>query len=194
MGATHQTAAWGLHEIAWQIPDALYSFASLCRQRMDWRNASLVGRAAARQACDPQAEAWMLTGVGVACRRLRLFDEAIDCLQQALAMHRDMGFAAAWPGNGATSASPTATCGVSTRPLVASSRPWQSIERCGIATRKGGLSTTSASPFSVPGTWMQPGPAGKKRSPSLPNSASSKPTRSVSASSGTSCTTDDNGS
>ena len=46
--------------------------------------------AAARQACDPQAEAWMLTGVGVACRRLRLFDEAIGCLQQALAMHRDM--------------------------------------------------------------------------------------------------------
>ena len=91
MAATHQTAAWGLHEIAWQIPDALDSFASLRRQWMDWRNASLVGRAAARQACDPQAEAWMLTGVGVACRRLRLFDEAIDCLQQALAMHRDMG-------------------------------------------------------------------------------------------------------
>jgi tetratricopeptide (TPR) repeat protein len=32
----------------------------------------------------------MLTGVGVACRRLRLFDEAIDCLQQAVAIHREV--------------------------------------------------------------------------------------------------------
>src|SRR2546427_7061403 len=63
MAATHQTAAWGLHEIAWQIPDALDSFASLRRQWMDWRNASLVGRAAARQTTAMTSPPWR-TSVG----------------------------------------------------------------------------------------------------------------------------------
>jgi tetratricopeptide (TPR) repeat protein len=91
VSATHQAAESGHNDFAWQIPDALYSFASLRRNWIDWRDACLVGRAAARQAHDPQAEAWMLTGVGVACHRLRRLSEAIDCLQRALAMHRDVG-------------------------------------------------------------------------------------------------------
>src|SRR2546427_10144821 len=68
------------------------------RNWTDWRDACLVGRAAARQARDPQAEAWMLTGVGVAGRRLRRFDEVIDFLKQALAIHREMGdrYSEAW--------------------------------------------------------------------------------------------------
>jgi tetratricopeptide (TPR) repeat protein len=91
VAAIHQAAASGFHETAWQIPDALHSFASLRRHWADWRDACLVGRAAARRAHDPQAEAWMLTGVGLACRRLRRFEEAIDCLQQALAIHQETG-------------------------------------------------------------------------------------------------------
>ncbi|HMC07739.1 MAG TPA: NB-ARC domain-containing protein, partial [Actinomycetota bacterium] len=80
MVATRQAAGFGLHEIAWQIPDALYGFASLRRRWIDWRDACLVGRVAAGKALDLQAEAWMLTDVGVACRGLRRLDEAIDCL------------------------------------------------------------------------------------------------------------------
>src|SRR5438309_3140394 len=64
VAATHQTAACGLHEIAWPIPDALYSFASLRRQWMDWRNACLVGRAAAQQGLRPPSRSMDADGHG----------------------------------------------------------------------------------------------------------------------------------
>jgi tetratricopeptide (TPR) repeat protein len=99
VGATQQAVDCGLYAIAWQLPDALWSFFHLRKRWADWQNTHQVGLAAAREAHHRQAEARMLTGLGKVYCYLPRFDRAIDCFEQALAIHRDLGD---WFGRGLT--------------------------------------------------------------------------------------------
>jgi hypothetical protein len=71
VAATHLAADFGFHSIAWQLPDAMWSFFYLRRRWADWQDTHEVGLAAAREAHHRQAEAWMLSGVANRHYRLR---------------------------------------------------------------------------------------------------------------------------
>ena len=91
VAATHQAAACGQGEIAWQLPNALWGLFYLRKHWGDWQESNTVGLRAARAAHDRQAEAWMLTNLGSAYRELRRCEEAVDCQRQALAISREIG-------------------------------------------------------------------------------------------------------
>ena len=60
VAATHQAASLGFHAMAWQLPDALWSFFYLRSYWPDWWDTHRTGLAAARAAHNRQAEAWMM--------------------------------------------------------------------------------------------------------------------------------------
>jgi tetratricopeptide (TPR) repeat protein len=92
VAATRQAFDAGLDAIAWQLPDAMFSFAAVRWYWADWRGVCEIGRDAARRAHDRQSEAWMLTSIGSASRGLEQYEEALDCLQQALVIQREIGY------------------------------------------------------------------------------------------------------
>jgi tetratricopeptide (TPR) repeat protein len=91
VAATQQAADGSFHPIAWQLPDALWSFFHLRRHLVDRCHIHRIGLVAARHAHDRQAEAWMLTSLGGAHRPLGRFDEAIEYLEKALPICREVG-------------------------------------------------------------------------------------------------------
>jgi tetratricopeptide (TPR) repeat protein len=93
VAATHQAATWGLHTLAWKLPDALGIFFSFRNQWADWQETLQVGLAAVRKAQDRQAEARMLLNLGEAHRLysyLNGCEEAIEYHQRALAIFREI--------------------------------------------------------------------------------------------------------
>jgi tetratricopeptide (TPR) repeat protein len=91
VATTRQAAHCGLDAIAWQLPIALAGFFDLRSHWADWEETHKVGLTAARAAHDQHAEAWTLTSLGAAYADLQRFEEATDCLQQALAICRKIG-------------------------------------------------------------------------------------------------------
>jgi tetratricopeptide (TPR) repeat protein len=91
VAATQQAADLGLHSLAWQLPDALWSFFFLRSYWPDWRDTHQTGLAAARKAGDRQAEAWMLSGLGDFGLELRRSEEVASVFQRSVAICREIG-------------------------------------------------------------------------------------------------------
>jgi tetratricopeptide (TPR) repeat protein len=92
VAATHQAAGLGLHPLAWQLPDALWSFFYLRSHWPDWRDTHETGLAAAREAGNHRAEAWMLSALGDLDLDIQRFDEDVALLfEQSVAICREIG-------------------------------------------------------------------------------------------------------
>jgi tetratricopeptide (TPR) repeat protein len=91
VAAVHQAANRSFHQVAWQLADALWGFFQLRKHWADWQDTHQIGLAAAREAHDPEAEAWMLTGLGAPHWELHEYDEAIGYHEQALAICQQIG-------------------------------------------------------------------------------------------------------
>ena len=81
----------GLDTVAWQLPQALYTFFYLRRHWDDWLGTFRIALAATRRLADPAAEAWVLDGLGVALAEQRQLPAAIDCFNRALRIRRRLG-------------------------------------------------------------------------------------------------------
>lgn len=91
VAATQQAADCSFYPIAWQLPDALWSFFHVRRHLIYRCDIHRVGLIAARNGHDRQAEAWMLASLGGAHRHLGRFDDAIEYSEQAVAICREVG-------------------------------------------------------------------------------------------------------
>jgi tetratricopeptide (TPR) repeat protein len=92
VAATQQAAAQGFHSMAWQLPDALWSFFFLRSYWPDWRDTHKVGLAAAREAGDRQAEAWMMSALGDLDVEWLKFGEEVACtFRRSVAICQDIG-------------------------------------------------------------------------------------------------------
>jgi DNA-binding SARP family transcriptional activator len=90
VAATRQASACGLHDVAWHLPASLFS---MFNRRGNWADCIATHQIAlesARQAGHRLAEAWVLNNLGNALGFTRR-TEAIDYLEQALAMRREAG-------------------------------------------------------------------------------------------------------
>jgi tetratricopeptide (TPR) repeat protein len=92
VAATHQAAGLGLHSLAWQLPDALWTFFYLRSYWPDWRDTHKAGLAAARAAGDRQAEAWMLSALGdLHLELLQYGEEVASLFQRSVVLCREIG-------------------------------------------------------------------------------------------------------
>jgi DNA-binding SARP family transcriptional activator/tetratricopeptide (TPR) repeat protein len=96
---TRKAHAIGDHGTAWRLPAALIGYFTLRRPWHHWIATHEIGLCAAREARDKVGEAGMLTGLGIAYYDMRRFDDAIECLGQALLIWREVG---ALPAEGVT--------------------------------------------------------------------------------------------
>jgi DNA-binding SARP family transcriptional activator/Tfp pilus assembly protein PilF len=90
VAATRQAAAAGLHDIAWRLPAPLIS---MFNRRGNWADCIATHRIAldsARQAGNPQGEAWVLNNLGQALGFTHM-SEAIELLERSLAIRREIG-------------------------------------------------------------------------------------------------------
>lgn len=89
VAAVRQAAAAGLHEVAWRLATAMYPFFF---RRGNWADCIVVHRIAvdsARGAGARRGEAWALNNLGHGLQKLGQV-EAFGCLEEALAIRRDM--------------------------------------------------------------------------------------------------------
>jgi tetratricopeptide (TPR) repeat protein/transcriptional regulator with XRE-family HTH domain len=86
MAAEHQQ-----HEVAWQLPAALWGFFDLRKHCADWMTTHRIGIASARRAGSKMGEAWLLNHLGTNYWRKGQFDDAITSYRQALTLWRDLG-------------------------------------------------------------------------------------------------------
>jgi tetratricopeptide (TPR) repeat protein len=92
VAATRQAASQGFHSMAWQLPDALWSFVFLRSYWADWRDTHQIGLAAARKAGNQQAEAWMLSSLGDLDLELLRFDEEVGSgFRQSVGICQEIG-------------------------------------------------------------------------------------------------------
>jgi DNA-binding SARP family transcriptional activator len=89
VAANRQAADYGLHDIAWQLAAASMSFFYRRSQWADWIETHETGLESARKLGDRRGEAWMLNNLGMAYGE-RSMAEAADCLEQALAIYREI--------------------------------------------------------------------------------------------------------
>jgi tetratricopeptide (TPR) repeat protein len=90
--AIRQSSETDLLSWAWNLADALWGFCYLRKHWADWIENHQIGLDAARRAGDPEAEAWMLTNLGVAYWDTHEADRALSSFQQALSICRPIGF------------------------------------------------------------------------------------------------------
>jgi DNA-binding SARP family transcriptional activator len=90
VAATRLAAASGLHDIAWQLPVAAYSFFYRRTYWEEWLVSHGVALDSARQAGDKRGEAWVLNNIGLAYARRRM-EEGVTYFQQALDIRREIG-------------------------------------------------------------------------------------------------------
>jgi tetratricopeptide (TPR) repeat protein/transcriptional regulator with XRE-family HTH domain len=92
VAATRQAADLDLHSLAWQLPDALWSFFFLRSYWADWRDTHQIGLAAAREAGNRQAEAWMMSALGDLDLEWLKFGEEVACtFRRSVALCREIG-------------------------------------------------------------------------------------------------------
>jgi tetratricopeptide (TPR) repeat protein/transcriptional regulator with XRE-family HTH domain len=87
----NEAAACGLHSFVWQLSDALLSFFLLRSHWGDWQATHRAGLAAAQEAGERLAEAWMMVSLGQCCRILRQFDQAADLNRRGLKIFGELG-------------------------------------------------------------------------------------------------------
>lgn len=90
LAGTRLAVAYALHEFAWKLPAAAMSFYYRRSHWNDLVTTHDIGLASARALGDPNAEAWMLSNLGIAYSQRRM-EEAIPYLQDALAIRRQQG-------------------------------------------------------------------------------------------------------
>lgn len=90
VAATRQAAETDQHAIAWKLSVSLSVYFFMRKPWADWITSHHIGLTAARRLHEPFGEAAMLTGLGAANNDLRRFHLAIDHLQHARAIWRDM--------------------------------------------------------------------------------------------------------
>jgi tetratricopeptide (TPR) repeat protein len=81
----------GHHRLAIDLGGAMGSFFELRNHSHDWLTVNRSAIASARALNARNAEAMLLTGLGVASQRLHRWEESVHFLQQALEIHRDLG-------------------------------------------------------------------------------------------------------
>jgi DNA-binding SARP family transcriptional activator/tetratricopeptide (TPR) repeat protein len=91
VNAVHQAAAFQRQGIAWRLPAALWGFFNLRSHLHEWLYTARTGLTAARAVDDRMGVAWSLGDVGLALTQMRRFDEAIDYLQRAMELWRELG-------------------------------------------------------------------------------------------------------
>jgi tetratricopeptide (TPR) repeat protein len=83
---------YGLHELGWKLPTALFPFFDRRKHFGDWVATHQTGAQCAHQAGDLEAEGKVLCNLGSAYRPMRRFDEAVDCYERALVLFRAAGW------------------------------------------------------------------------------------------------------
>ncbi|TMK52256.1 MAG: tetratricopeptide repeat protein, partial [Actinobacteria bacterium] len=94
VAATHQAADLGLHSLAWQLGDASWTYFYRRSSESDWEDTHRIGLAAAREARDRQAEAWMLASLGDLgdfTLELRRSEESASAFKRSVAICREIG-------------------------------------------------------------------------------------------------------
>jgi tetratricopeptide (TPR) repeat protein len=90
VAATRQAAAYGLHDVAWKLPVAAAACFDRHGFREEWLTTHRVALSGARAAADQPGEAWVLNNIGMVLAQQGA-DDALDCLEQALAIRRELG-------------------------------------------------------------------------------------------------------
>jgi tetratricopeptide (TPR) repeat protein len=88
ISAVRLAAATGRHDIAWQLPAALFSFYELTRHVGDWITTHQTGLDAAQRLGNGAAQGWLLRRLGAAHWCVRADQKAIATYQQALTIYR----------------------------------------------------------------------------------------------------------
>jgi len=91
VAAVTLAAATGRHDIAWQLPCALYGFFHLRGYQADWIATLTTGLASARRIGDRHGESSMLNNLASIHYSARQFGPAKDYFQQALAISQERG-------------------------------------------------------------------------------------------------------
>jgi tetratricopeptide (TPR) repeat protein len=88
-GAIPFAAKTGHHDIGWRLSFALSAYFDLRKRRLLWIESHETALASARATGDAFGEAHLLIDLGLACRNLKRFEDAIGYQQQAItACHR----------------------------------------------------------------------------------------------------------
>ena len=90
VSAIRLAAAVGFHDVAWRLPPTLFPVFSRWSNWADCLTTHRVGLESARRVGNRAGEAWVLNQLGFTLARLR-DREAFDCLEQALAIRRELG-------------------------------------------------------------------------------------------------------
>ncbi|GAA1314551.1 hypothetical protein GCM10009634_84630 [Saccharothrix xinjiangensis] len=91
MAAIRQASDCGEHAVAWRLPVALWGFFFLNKPWREWTSALTTGLASARESGDRRGEAWTLHCLREAEFSMHPTGRAIEYVQQALDIFRDIG-------------------------------------------------------------------------------------------------------
>lgn len=91
IAAVDEAAAFGMHQLAWQLAAALVGFLYLRKHRTDWEHVTELGLASAVQVEDLEAQARMHTYRGGSCAESHDYTEAIAHFEQALSVYTRIG-------------------------------------------------------------------------------------------------------
>jgi tetratricopeptide (TPR) repeat protein len=90
VAATRQASSAGLHEVAWRLPAPLFPVFNAGGNWADLVTTHRIAVESARQAGNRRGEAWVLNSLGEALG-VTGDNEAIGCLEQAVALSREVG-------------------------------------------------------------------------------------------------------
>jgi DNA-binding SARP family transcriptional activator len=90
VAATKEAAVRGLHDIAWKLPTSSVSYFYRRGHWADWIATHEIGLRSTRRLGDRLAEARVLNNLGMAYGAQNM-PEAVDCLEQAVAIYRELG-------------------------------------------------------------------------------------------------------
>jgi tetratricopeptide (TPR) repeat protein/transcriptional regulator with XRE-family HTH domain len=86
-----QAAESGQHAMAWQLPNAAWSYFALRKPWAEWIRACQAGLTGAQRGRDKTGEAWMLSSLSAAYNDLGRYEESRDCCVRALDIRRQLG-------------------------------------------------------------------------------------------------------
>lgn len=91
VAAVGQAAEAGEHDLAWQLPVALFGYFLVRRTINDFVTTHRIGIASARVVGNRLAEAWLRSSIVIAYSDLRRYDEVVDHLRAAVDAWRETG-------------------------------------------------------------------------------------------------------